>query len=371
MEIERMTRPGLRATGGLAALAVAAVMLALPAMAAATTNTPIAQTGGMTATLPILGGGVAVTVALDQAGNITGVTVGNPALTQSKASSDFVKFATADGKTSVTVKARGSKLAISAGATTLAELVGTGTWSADVFGTGTKSSASYTIGDDGSGNPTVSLDTPAPLPAGATWAAGTPKAFSGKSEHDGASASAGGTFAYQGFEKRLKVSVNVEPAKGSEPGHASLRITLTGHDFQKLGGTLADLAAVGNRTWSAFLCDGTTKVTVSYHVNADGTIGFDSATGAPATQKTGEHGGLQVRFDGTNVGVSIRVKDNGDGTFSLVVMGRSGQCGKGGSDHQGQGHGHHHHGGNATNPGGPNDKSKGNGQGNGNGGGRP
>ncbi len=341
-----MMRPGLRTAGGLSGLAFAAALLLLPAGVAASTNVPIAQTGGMTATLPILGGGVSVTVALDPAGNITGVTVGNPALTQTKTSSDFVKFATADGKTKVTVRAMGSRMAISAKATTLAELVGTGTWSADVFGTGTKTSANYTIGDDGSGNPTVSLDTPTGLPAGATWTADSASPKTSEDHGDGAAtASAGGTFSYKGFDKKLRISVKVEKASGDEPGHASLSITLSGRDVQKLGDTLANLAAAGGRTWSAYLCDGKTAVTVAYHVNADGTIGYDGATGAPATQKTTGDGGLMVRFTGTNVGVTISLKDNKDGTFTLQVRGRSGFCGKGeGKGHQGdQGH-HGHHG---------------------------
>jgi hypothetical protein len=338
-----MTLSQVRRLAAVLALALA-VLIALPGMAFAATNPQIAATGGMTATLPILGGGVSVTVALDPAGNISGVTVGNPALAQTKTSTDFVKFATADGKTKVTVKAIGSKLSISAKATTLAELVGTGTWSANVFGNGV-SSAQYTIGDDGSGNPTVSVTDPSPLASGVTWKAGFTGSHDGK--EGGASAIAGGTFSYQGFTKTLKIAVKVEKAHGSDPGSASLKITLTGRDVQSLGGTLADLAAAGTRTWSGYLCDGTTKVTVSYHVNADGTIGFDGATGGTATTTTTDHGGLRVRFQGTNVGFSAQVKDNHDGTFTLKAHGFSGSCGQG-SHNGGQGDGHHgHHGGSA------------------------
>ena len=331
-----MTISHARRLGAVLAIALAA-LIALPGMAFAATNPQIAATGGMTATLPILGGGVSVTVALDQAGNVSGVTVSDPSLTQTKSSTGVVKFATADGKTKVVVKALGSKLSISAKATTLAELLGTGTWSANVFGNGV-SSAQYTIGDDGSGNPTVSLTDPSPLASGVTWKAGTPH----PGKQGGASASAGGQFSYQGYTKTLKVSVRVEKAHGNEPGSASLKITLIGRDVQKLTGTLADLAAAGTRTWAGYLCDGTTKVTVSYHVNADATIGYDGATGGTAVQKAGKDGGLLVRFQGTNVGFAARLKDNGDGTFTLKAAGFSGQCGKGGHDGHG---GHHHHGG--------------------------
>ena len=326
-----------RRTRRLAAVLALSLMalIALPGMALASTNPQIAATGGMTATLPILGGGVAVTVALDPAGNISGVTVSDPSLAKTTSSNDFVKFATADGKTRVTVKAMGSKLSISARVTSLAELIGTGTWSANVFGNGV-SSAQYTIGDDGSGNPTVALTTPGPLAAGVTWTAGLPKGD--KHGGGGAKASAGGTFSYQGFTKTLKVTVRVDKGENGQPGGASLKITLTGRDVQLLTGSLADLAAAGTRTWSGYLCDGKTKVTVSYHVNTDGTIGFDGATGGTAVHSAGKDGGLMVHFTTTDVGLLVHLKKNSDGTYTLQVRGFSGQCGRG---H----HGHHGHGG--------------------------
>ncbi len=325
-----MTIGHVRRLVAVAALGLA-VLIALPGMAFASTNPQIASTGGMTATLPILGGGVSVTVALDPAGNISGVTVSDASLTQSASSGGFVKFATADGNTKVVVKALGSNLAISARVTTLADLVGTGTWSADVFGNGTSSSAQYTIGDDGNGNPTVSLADPTPLANGMTWTSGTPEAW----DHEGsASAVAGGTFSYNGFTKTLRVSVSVEPGTDGEPPSASLKITLSGRDVQALTGSLADLAAAGTRTWSGYLCDGTTEVSVTYHVNADGTIAFDGATGGTAVQRSGE-GGLLVMFQGANVGFSARLKDNHDSTYTLVARGRSGYCG---GDHGGKQH---------------------------------
>ncbi len=318
----------------LAAVSALAALLALPGMAFAATNPQIASTGGMTATLPILGGGVSVTVALDPAGNISGVTVSDPSLAQSASSSGFVKFATADGKTKVVVKAMGSRLAISARVTTLADLVGTGTWSANVFGNGV-SSAQYTIGADASGNPTVALTDPTPLASGVTWTAGTPQAWD---REGSASAVAGGTFTYNGFTKTLWIAVQVEPGTDGEPPSASLKITLSGRDVQALTGTLAQLAAAGTRTWSGYLCDGTTKVSVSYHVNADGTIALDGTTGGTAVQRSGERG-LLVVFKGTNVGFSAFLKDNHDGTYTLVARGRSGYCGRRDGHHAADGGG--------------------------------
>ena len=37
--------------------------------------------------------------------------------------------------------------------------------------------------------------------------------------------------------------------------------------------------------------------------------------------------GFKVRFDGERVGVQVKLKSRGDGTYQLKVDGRSGQCG--------------------------------------------
>jgi hypothetical protein len=318
-----MTTTHARRAGAVATLALAA-LVALPGIAFAATNAPIAATGGMSATLPILGG-VVVTVALDPAGNVSGVTVSNATLVKTGSGTGFAKFATADGRTRVAVKAKGSEITISARVAALAGLTGSGSWSANVFGNGV-TSASYTIAADGAGRPTLTLAAPSPLAAGVTFAAAPTAAARHTGESRGR-ARAGGQFAFNGFVKTLGMVVAADMSRDGAPGSASLKITLSGADVQRLAGTLASLAAAGQRTWSAYLCDGTTKVTVTYHVNADGTIGYDGATGAPAAQRTREHGGLVVRFAGTGVGFSAKVRGNGDGTFTLVARGASGNCG--------------------------------------------
>ncbi len=320
-----MRRRIWRLAGRFSAAVLAVGLLAFPASVAATTNEPIAQTGGMTATLPLLGTSLTVDVTLDTVGNISGVTLTPPGdFTTTKTKPDSVKLANAAGTTTVSVKAKQDKLTISAKSAKLADLVGDGTWSADVFGTGAKSAVAYTIGDDGSGNPTLAIGTVTPA-SGVTAEVIAPKMESGGDE---AEASGGVTFSHDGFVKRLKISVEVD----TEDGHAGLKITLSGKDRQSLSGSLADLA--GARTWSAHLCDGT-AVSVNYHVAADGTIAYDGATGAPATAKTGEHG-LKVRFDGTKVSVKIKLHANDDGTFTLLVKGSSGKCG-GGDSHDEEG----------------------------------
>ncbi len=323
-----MTNHAIRIPLRLASLAAAGLLLvAAPAGVLATTNAPIAQTGGMTATLPLLGTPLSVAVTLDTVGNISGVVLGpSPALSKTKSSAEFVKFTSTDGNTSVTVKAKGGQLAIKARAKQLSDLLGDGSWSADVFGTGAKSTAGYTIGKDTSGNPTVAFGTVSPA-AGITWApspVSPPKmnpghAKPGVADKDKAAvATAGGTFAANGYVKRLTVSVRV-----AADGTASLSITLSGRDRQTLTGTLAALA--GSRTWSAHLCDGT-AVAVTFHVDpATGKVVYDSATGAKSTEKAVGNG-FFVTF-ARGVGLQAGLKLNKDGTYTLVVRGQSGNCG--------------------------------------------
>lgn len=333
--------------------ATLALLLALPATVAATTNEPIAQTGGMEATLPLLGTMLTVGVSLDATGNVSGVAL-NPTGTVSQTSADSgqVTFSNASGSVKVKVRAGGDRLTIAARAT-LASLSGTGSWKADVFGTGAKSAVAYTVGDDGTGKPTLALGTVAPA-AGIVATTTGPKMGSGKDGKD-ASAVAGVTFANNGYVKRLSISVRVD-----DKGTATLRITLSGKDRQRLAGSLAQLA--GSRTWSAHTCDGT-AVSVNYHLTTAGDLVFDAANGAPAKSTTldalwgdGQHhewrmgdkakaflgtfvSGFTVKFTNTRVSFSAVLVKRADGTYALVANGRSGKCGTrdGSGTHDGSG----------------------------------
>ena len=66
-----MTRSRWRTPARAAGLALMAMALLLPASAFANTNEPIAQTGGMTVTIPMLGTSLTVAVTLDAVGNIS------------------------------------------------------------------------------------------------------------------------------------------------------------------------------------------------------------------------------------------------------------------------------------------------------------
>jgi len=326
-----MTDHATRVPMRLVGLAVAAFLLAAaPAGVLATTNAPIAETGGMTATLPLMGTPLTVAVTLDATGKVSDVALDpSTALSKTKSGDDFVKFTNSDGSATVSVKAKGGTLAVKAKAKTLSDLLGTGMWSADVFGTGAKSSTSYTVGTDGSGNPTVAIATPT-TPAGIVWTPGvTPGHKANADKSKGEHAVATGMFTWQGFTKTLSISVNV-----SKGGAASLAITLSGRDAQKLNGTLADLA--GARSWSATTCAGA-PVKVSFHVASDGTVVYDGATGGTATEKTFKDGFL-AWFDKGRTGVFVNLVKQSDGTYTLFALGRSGDCG----GHGGSGHGHGH-----------------------------
>lgn len=348
------------------------LLLALPGVASAATNPQIALTGGMEATLPLLGTSLTVGVTLDATGAISGVALNPNDLTQTSTSTDQVTFASTDGTVSVKVRAGGDKLSISAKAT-LAALTGSGSWSADVFGTGAKSTVAYTVGDDGTGKPTLTIDNVA--------AADGIDATSAPAEADddeaGTEVVAVVDFSANGFVKHLKIKVSVD-----EDGSATLKITLSGKDRQTLIGTLESLA--GSRTWNAFLCDGT-PVSVTYTLDATGALAVDSTTPADARVRDitvngegshwgdGEHGfhvegstggvhisgtlvdGFKVRFNDSDVSFKAVLVALPDGTYALLAKGTSGRCGgdhggdsgshDGDGSHDGSGSGSHDGGG--------------------------
>jgi hypothetical protein len=315
-----------RRTGAAAALAMAAI-LAVPIAAFATTTDAIAQTGGMTATLPLLGSSLTVQVTLDVNGNVSQVNldpVGD--YTATKLNSHAVTFDSTAGGTQVKIKAHGSSLSIGATAGTLGALVGPGTWSADLFGTGSKSSVDYTVGNN-AGAPTITIGTVTPA-AGITSVIGTPEAKHSKhfkSEHqDGDQvAIAMVSFTKDGYTKTLSITVKVDT--GDKP-HASLKLTLTGRDRQVLTGTIAELQ--GDHTWSGKTCDGT-PIGITYTVNADGTVSYVSATGGTVTTHAFDKGFL-ARFDTTRAFVNVSMHQNEQvaGTYTIKVKFQRYGCGR-------------------------------------------
>ncbi len=346
-----MLRPTRARLAGMSGIALA-TLLVLPAAAFAGSSGTIAQTGGMTATLPILGTSLSVGVTLDASGNLSQVNL-DPVgtYTATALGAHAVTFATADGVTQVRIRASSSRLSIKAGSASLDNLLGSGAWSADVFGTKSKSIVGYRIGKASNGAPTVAIDSVSAAP-GIT---STTVPGKGTSDKKGARASAGVDFAMNGFVKHLLITVSVRP-DGTHP--ATLSITLSGLDRQRLTGTLASLA--GDHTWSGALCSGT-AVSATVNVAADGTVTFKSATGAPATSAAfpgigfsgdaGLHGwehdgfggmfpgdelaglggtlvsGVKVSFTGTGTMVAAAVLKLADGSYALSINGLGSHCG--------------------------------------------
>jgi hypothetical protein len=216
----------------------------------------------------------------------------------------------------VKIQAKGDKLAVKATAPTLASFLGSGTWSADLFGTHEITTVLYTVGGT-AGVPTIALDSVV-APGDVAVVQGTPKMTTGPK---GSDASVKIEFSRNGFTKKLDIKVSVK-AGGERP--ASLKITLSGKDKQKLAGTLEQL--VGTRTWAGHLCDGT-PVTFGYEVVATGTVGsvvFGTAS-APTTVKTDKHG-FTVRFDGTKTRVNVQLEQKKDLSWELKVSAKADKC---------------------------------------------
>lgn len=303
-----------RPVTGLVGLALVA-LLALPAGAFANTSGPIAQTGGMTTVIPMLGSPLTVAVTLDVVGNISNVDLDPVSdFSATRVGPHAVSFANADGTTQVKIKARGDRMSTRATSASLDDLLGSGTWSADLFGTNEATEVGYTVGVAVDGSPTLAIGS-VNAPADVTV---DQKPVETRANDHGAWAWAQIGFAKDGFVKKLKITVSLRN-DGDRP--ASLNFELSGKDRQKLTGTLDEL--VGAHTWSGFLCD-QTQATVNFMVNADGTVSFVDANPA-ATEKDTKHG-FQAGFDGTRTKVNVWLYQKEDGTWSLKVEARADRC---------------------------------------------
>ncbi len=318
--------PAVRLTG-LALIA----LLAFPMSALANKSGPIAQTGGMSATIPLLGSSLTVNMVLDSVGNISSVAL-NPVgdlsvgdLSATRVGPHAVAFENVAGTTKIKIKARGDQMSIGAAAGSLTALVGSGTWSADVFGTG-DANVNYTIGNN-AGAPTLAI-TSATAPVGIIVTQGTPVT---KTTGWGSTTRVGVDFAANGFVKRLNIRVSVFTGvpgggAGAPAPQARLSITLTAKDRQTLTGPLASL--LDSRSWSGRLCNGTAvgiNFTIVADISGNWSATFHSATGATATAKVSDKG-FTARFDGTRTMVKVRLVKNDAGTWTLKVSATTGKC---------------------------------------------
>ena len=310
--MRRPLRVAIAGVVGLAGLAIA-----VPALAA--TNQVIAQTGGAEAQITLLGVPVTVSVELNtDTGDITAVNVTPPGdLVATKDTPSRVRFESANGQTSVSVKAKKDSLSIGARTASLKDLVGSNTWKSSVFGAGDgPSSVAYTIADDGSGGPVLTLGAIAPGTGVTANSLGTSNG--GGDDDEGMTASGSVEFTKDGFRKVLTIRVRVRKGDDDDnasAGSASLSITLRGRNVQRKA--LADLA--GAHVWDGVLCDGT-KASINYTVDATtGAVAVTSTNPADATTKDSKNGVAVVFPAGTVVSIRVKTAESATANAALAI----------------------------------------------------
>ncbi len=306
---------------------IAGVVLvgALPTIAAANTTEAVAETGGMTLTMPGVPG-ITVGVTLDEFGNITQVSVDGTDVIQNSAPVHKVTFDLGtDGSTTVQVKAKGEKLSTKVKTSNLGSLVGAQTWTGDIFGAGFPATVNYTIAQVGGAMPYLEITSVDVVSDVANTINGP---FTGTDGDDDDNeqeyeSQAMVTFTQDGYTKTLKIEVDTKYDDDDDHGYngvyAKLKIELKGKDRQVLVG--ADV--YGSQTWTGLLCDGT-NTTVNYTVAQDGTLTVDDVVVADGASYSVDYddNGFKVEFTDAagNDGAKLKVElDNEDGTLELKV----------------------------------------------------
>ena len=306
----------------LAAL-VAANLLVVSGAASADTTEAIAETGGMTLELAVLGVPLDVSVALDEFGNITEVGVSDETVVEDKTEDHKVKFSNEDDTIRIDINAKKSKLKATVKTTDLAAITGAHVWSGLLFTATDSSQVQFDVTDDGSGNPLIgNVAVVSLFPAEATSEIGDVEV---DIDEDEAESSVKVTFNWNGYEMTLKIKANVEfdDEDGDRP--VSLKIELKGKDDQKLREDSLD-AIVGPHMWDGLLCDGT-NVAVKYTVGEAGVVTVDGVTadGQPTDavdiKKDGK--GFKVEFDDSKASVDVDLKQKDDGLWELKVKSKT------------------------------------------------
>jgi hypothetical protein len=280
--------------------AVAAALAAMPGTASAHTTDVIAESGGSVTILPILGVGLQVEVVLDASGNLDQVNLEpHTGVVATELGPHEVEFKLTGTSTEVTVEAEGDELAIEVETTTLADLLGPGSWTADLFGTGMVT-VLYEIGEN-DGMPAVTID-------GVTVPTGVDYSILAETDEDETEIKI--DFFHDGFVKTLRIEVEAE---GDE---AELTISLRGEDVRRLVGSLAELA--GTYTWEGALCDGT-LVVVTYQLAEDGSLSLVGVTGTDDVVVESDDDGLDVSLAGSDKRIEVEIDQQDDGSWSMVT----------------------------------------------------
>ncbi|MEQ1702294.1 MAG: hypothetical protein ABMA25_19460 [Ilumatobacteraceae bacterium] len=263
-------------------------------------------------TLPLLGVQLTVDVTTGPGGALSSVAV-NPAdgLTATTVKPNKVVFVNEDGTAKVYVRGRdgGQRVEVRAGA--LGDVSGDGGWSGDVFGNGTVTTVGFTIGATTDGGPDITnVTTSDPTAVIGATEYGTGEDHEGHHDDDDdevvLTATSKVTFTNGGQSRTLAIRASV---RTDEDGTTSARV---GVSLGKLRGVAQPVdVAVGAKTWTGLLCDGSTA-TINYTVNADGSITDVTATPEPDRIKTDGDRRIEVRFSGDErVSIRVSVSDAG------------------------------------------------------------
>ena len=297
--------------------------LVAPAAASASTTEAIANTGGMTLTIGVLGSPLNVSVTLDDIGHITEVVVDDPAFAEDRANEHKVRFTNEDDSTRVEVRAKKDKLRADVKVADLSAILGSHTWTGRLFGEIGGTVVGFEIVENGSGNPELAnVAVTTLLPADATYEIGDIK---NEVEDDEAGSSVKIEFVRNGYAMTLKIKAEMEFDDDDGDPSVKLRVELKGKDRQKLRDqNLTDL--VGSHQWDGRLCDGTV-VAVNYTVSDSGDVIVDEVTvdGAASDAyelKTKRHG-FDIKFDSSHASVKLQLKDKGDGLWELKVKSKT------------------------------------------------
>jgi hypothetical protein len=302
---------------GLVAVALVAALLAVPGTASASTSEAIADTGGMTLDLGVIGSPLEVSVTLDEIGHITVVDVGD-GFTEDKATDHKVRFSNEDGSTRIDVRAKRDKLSASVKSADLSGIEGSHTWSGKLFGSTTDTVVKFDVINNGGAPEIANVEVPSRSPGDITPDISDVKTDSG--EHK-ATSSVRVTFAWNGYTMTLKIKATADTDDDDDSFGAKLSVELRGRDIQKLKDqNIADLA--GPHTWEGRLCDGT-SVGVDYSVSDSGDLTVGSVTKAGVATDAYElkylpHG-FVLKFNDSKAKLTVKLYEKEPGLWDLKV----------------------------------------------------
>ncbi len=303
----------------LVALTLVVSFLAAPAASLASTTEAIADTGGTTLTLDILGSPLEIAVSLDEIGHITEVLISDTAFAVDRGDDHRVRFSNTDESTRIEVRAKKHKLRTDVKTDTVAGILGTHQWAGKLFGSDQDTLVTFDVVENASGHPeleNVSVD--ALFPADATATVGAVENEVGADE---AESKVEIDFAWNGFEMRLKIKAELHLDGDDRPAH--LRVELKGKDRQRLAlDNLGEL--VGDHSWTGRRCDGT-PIAVSYTIDDPAGVSFDGVSGvdSDAFEVKSKGHGFEVRFDDSEARVRVELKQKSDGDWELRVRSKT------------------------------------------------